>query len=304
MGWIRGLLSAGVSLAFALPPAAAAAADEPEPSWQFDSSILGQKYSLAYTGLGANVDGTAEQVELELVRFLTPLRDDGSPYSIQPFLQRTSRWWLTFDGGHFATHNPFGNPDRTDWNGSVAGSVDAYLHTHLALTGNLAYRYDTLHDVGLAQTTHAFAGGAGLGVRAADTRLDVSYQLLAQDTAGSFSSPRQLVTLALFSAIARRFTVSLSGTRIPGGNEGTLSLEYFATREIGPFVGGFAGRGKLYSSDLVVTRYRGWAGLAGWIDSSTALVGQYAYEVDDIPADYHQVTHTISLEVYARFDRL
>jgi hypothetical protein len=306
------------ALALLALSAVARAADDPEdaghsrapdPSWQLDSSVSGRKYSIQSVAPGPSVGGTAEQLGLTLVSFQAPLQDDGSPYSLEPFLQRTSQWSVGFGGGHFATHNPLGGPDRTDWNASVSGAVDVYVKRWLAVTGGLAYGYNALHDGIINQTTHGFSGFAGLGFRVRDTRLDASYTLSTQDVAGSFTPLRQSFGLSAFSVIARCFSVGLSGTLIPGGRSGELSLEYFPVREIGAFASAFGGKGKFYSDDEVFNRYMGSVGLAGWLDPTMGIVGQYTLTIDDLVdqltgqsiVGYREVSHAILLEVYARF---
>ena len=83
---------------------------DPDPTLQVTSSLSGGRYSLQYGASGSNVSGTTEALELDAITFLTPLHDDGSPYSLQPYLQRTSTLTLDLGGSHFATHNPFGAP--------------------------------------------------------------------------------------------------------------------------------------------------------------------------------------------------
>jgi hypothetical protein len=115
----------------------------------------------------------------------------------------------------------------------------------------------------------------------------------------------------VFTAIARRFTLSAFGTVIPSGAEVDLSLEYFATRELGIYVGTLAERGKLYSGDSVPTRYAGWIGLTAWLDPTIAISGTYQLTIEDLAEQaglpsggYHEVTHTLGLQLLARFDEL
>lgn len=54
-------------------------------------------------------------------------------------------------------------------------------------------------------------------------------------------------------------------------------------------------------------RYAGWAGLAGWIDATTGILGQYELTIEDVTAPtfgYREVTHAVTLEIYMRFDQL
>lgn len=314
------LVVAGAILLVAVPAVAGGAAadatlgEDPgarnsDPECQLDTTLSGRAYSIQNVVPSPEVHGTAEQLSLETVDFLVPLHDDGAPYSLRPFLQRTSTVSFSIGGGHFATHNPFGGPDRTELSGGASGAVNIYVRRWLALTGGLAYDYYVLHDVGVDQSTHAYSGSAGLGFRTGDMRIDASYGLVADDISGSFAPLRQSFQLSAEAAIARRWLVSLSGTVIAGGQEGTISPEYFLTRDIGLFASAFAGKGKFYSEDLVVKRYGGSGGLACWVDHDLELVAEYQLTIEDLPAQlvtpdsivgYHEVSHTIFLGVNLR----
>ena len=114
--------------------------------------------------------------------------------------------------------------------------------------------------------------------------------------------------LSAFSVIRRRVSLEVDGALIPGGETGFLSLEYFATREIGIFGSAFAGRGEMYADNLVVNRYVASAGFAWWIDRATSLSASYSLTVNDVPAqildqamyDYSQVAHRVSLSIRVR----
>jgi hypothetical protein len=285
---------------------------DPDPSWQVQTSLSGSKYSLQNVPPNLSTDGTTQNLDFGLTRYLAPLRDDGAPYSLQPFLQRSSRWSFGLGGGHFSTRNPFGGQDRTDWNGAISGSLDLYVKRWLALNGGFSYGYSALHDVGLDRSTHSFHPFFDVGLRLADTRLDAWYALDALDAGGSFAPLRRRFGATAFTAIARRFTLRAYGSVIPSGIEGSLSLEYFATRELGLFAGMLAGRGKLYSEDVVPTRYSDWLGLAAWIDPALGIGANYELTLEDLAAGapgqptvgYHQIAHALTLEVFARFDEL
>jgi hypothetical protein len=242
--------------------------------------------------------------------FLAPLRDDGSPYSLQPFLQRMSTLSLTLGGGHFTTHNPLGGTDRTDSDGVLAGEINIYLRRWLAVTAGIAHGYDVLHDAGVDQATHSSSGFAGLGFRVRDTRFDVSYAQAVREVSGSYAPLRRgNLELSASTVVARRLSATVSATSIPGGGEGSISLEYFPTRSLGLFASGLGAKGELYADSTVVTHYVGSAGIADWFDPTVGLVLQYSLTIEDLPAEfvdqllygYHEVSHSILLEVYLRF---
>jgi hypothetical protein len=136
--------------------------------------------------------------------------------------------------------------------------------------------------------------------------------LTALDEGGSFAPLRRGFGASAFTAIARRFTLRASGSVIPSGIRGSLSLEYFATRELGIFAGMLAARGKLYSAEVVPTRYSGWSGLAAWLDPAVGFGASYELTIEDLATGaggqprvgYHEISHALTLEVFARFDVL
>lgn len=283
-------------------------AREPDPTWELDSTLRGTSYSIQYPQVKAG--GNQEGLNLDLTQFLSPLRDDGSPYSLRPYLQRTSALSLAIDFGHFATHNPFGGPDRTSTDGGVGGSLDIYLKRWLVLTGHLGYGYDVLHDVDVSQKVHTVSGGAGLGFRAADWRADVAYSANTYHPSGSsWASLRQFASLSLFGVIARRYKVSLSGNTVPGGGTGEMNVEYFPSPEVGIFGGASASTGRLYESPITSTRYAGSVGIAGWVDSSSGIVGSYTRAAERVPMQVidtltygsNETSNEVVLEVYIRF---
>jgi hypothetical protein len=305
------------TLAFADATAAGEAASgqparDPAPSMQVNASLSGSRYSLQSTSPTPSTYGTTQDLSFSLTRYLAPLRDDGAPYSLQPFLQRSNRLSIGLGGGHLSTHNPFGRQDHTVWNGGVSGSLDVYVKRWLALNGGLGYGHSTLHDVGFDQSTHSFSAFLGIGLRLADTRIDAWYDLVALDQGGSFAPLRRQFGASAFTAIARRFTLNVSGSVIANGVAGDLSLEYFATRELGIYAGTLASRGKLYSDESAPTRYAGWAGLAAWLDPAVGIGGAYQLTIEDLAqgaggpqfVGYHQISHALSFALFARFEDL
>lgn len=288
------------------------ASPEPEPSWQVNASFSGSRYSLQNAAPTPSTDGTGLDVDFDVRRFFAPLRDDGAPYSLQPFLQRSSSWTLSVDGTHSSTRDPLGGPARTYWAGGISGGLDVYIRRWLIVDAGLGYGRGVLHDEGIDQSNQSFGGHVQMGLRLANTRIDAWYGLTALETAGAFAPLRTRFGASAFSAFAQRVTLSADGTVIPGGASGDVALEYYAKREVGVFAGTFAAKGKLYSNDDVVTRYGGWLGLAVWVDPTLAILAQYQLTlealperaVDTTPVGYQEVTHDLLLEAYARFDEL
>jgi hypothetical protein len=292
----------------------------PDASWELDTSFAGRSYSIHFQDAAASeLSGSGERLRAALIDFLAPVRDDGTPYALQPFLQRTSSITVHVDLGHFETNDPFGSPLRTDYDANLGGGVSLYLRPWLNLFGNASYDYDSLSDnLGFASqgtTTHSFFGDVGLGLRRGDVLFRGSYYAASQHTSGPSLPFRQGVVLSAFAALARRFTISLDGETLPDGGDGGLSLEYFASRNLGIFAGGAAGRGQFYRSGPAVSRYGGSAGVGGWMYGSMELLATYSFTYESRapstqvtatePTDvgYHQITHELLFQINFRSHR-
>jgi hypothetical protein len=175
---------------------------------------------------------------------------------------------------------------------------------HVAITSSLGYGYDVLNDTNAHQKSNAFSASGGLGFRGGDTRFDVSYTFGANDVDGTFAPLRWgSVTASLYTVVGRRFTIRPYGRAFQGGGEGGLDLGFYATRELGLFLGGFGERGEIYSSAEVANRFGGQVGLSYWVAPSFRLSAYYNLSFVDLPNQvtdqvvygYHELDHTLSL---------
>jgi hypothetical protein len=283
------------------------------PSWQLGATLSGSLYSVDSVpvagGISPDTKGRSASGALEVIRYLAPLVDDGSPRSLEPFLQRASTISASLGGGGFATENPYGSRDRTSANLGARAGMNVYLARYLALTAAFGYGYSVLHDVISNHERHGFSGSAGLGLRVGDARLDASYTFAASNVDGTFA-PLQWgsVQLSAYVVLARFFTLSPWGRVMPHGGEGGLDLGLYATRDLGFFLGGFGGRSAFSSSDVLFNRYGGSAGLSYWAVSRARLAAYYRptytdvspQVVDGLMYGYRQLDHSISLEVAVR----
>jgi hypothetical protein len=283
---------------------AAAADGVANAHWQVDSTATGSAYSLQESGTsGRDLAGQAGSGAVGMTYFLQPVSEDGAPRSLQPFLQRASTAFVSLGGSHFVTHNPGAFVDRTDWSGGVSSGVDLYLTRMLAFTFALGYAYDVLQDVAVDQATHDFWGSVGGGLRAGDVRLDALYSFTASRSGGAFASPRWgSVRLSAFAVLERRLTVSLSGTALSGGVQGSGALTYYPTQNLAIFGGGSLGRADFYRSDIVDRRYAGDVGLSYWVSPTVRLLGEYTLTIDDVRDLYSELSHTVLVEASVRFD--
>jgi hypothetical protein len=293
-----------------------AVAAEQEPNFEVDGALTGTRYSISQPAGVPGTSGNRETLSMNLTAFETPLHDDDSPYSLQAFTQRKSTFSMSVNSGRFDTANQFGGVDRTEWYAGAGAGFDAYVKRWLAVFASASYDYFDLHDVDLVQTTHAFAADAGVGFRYRDTRVDLSVGEQGDRTLGAFGPWRGSLALSAFTVIRRRVSLTATGTLVQGdqggqggqgGREGFFAAELFPAKTTGVFVSAFAGRFEPYSDPIGVRRYIGSAGVAGWLDATTALVGQYSltYETDaatpQVTDGYNELSHTFLLEAYFRF---
>jgi hypothetical protein len=284
-----------------------AAAADPEPNFEVDGTLSGTHYSISQPAGVPGTSGNQETLSMNLTAFETPLHDDDSPYSLQAFTQRKSTFSMSVTSGHFDTANQFGGVDRTEWYAGAGAGFYAYVKRWLAVFASASYDYFDLRDVDLAQTVQSFAADAGVGFRYRDTRVDLAVGEQDDRILGAFGPRRGSLALSAFTVIRRRVSLTATGTLVQGGREGFFEAELFPAKTIGVFASAFAGRFEPYSDPIVATRYVGSAGVAGWFDATTALVGQYSltYETDpatpQVTDGYHELSHTLLLEAYFRF---
>ena len=262
----------------------AVAADQ-DPNFEVQGTVSGTHYSISPPPGTLGTSGNREGLSMNLIAFQRPLQDDDSPYSLQGFMQRESTFSMSVNTGRFDTANQFGGVDRTEWYVGAGAGFNAYVKRWFAVFAEASYDYYDLHDVDLAQTTHAFSADAGVGFRYRDTRFNLSVGEQGYRTAGAFGPWHGSLTLSAFTVIHRRVSLTANGTLVQGGQEGYFQTELFPTKATGVFASAFAGRFEPYADPVVVTRYIGSAGFAGWFDATTALVGEYAltYEADPRP---------------------
>jgi hypothetical protein len=306
---IAALVGRGAPAAAEDPPVGEVQASAPDldPNFEVDSMLSVSRYAFSNVPGAPGTSGNQETLSTNMTTFATPLRDDDSPYSIQGYMQRESTFSLSLNGGRFDTANPYGGPDQTEWYTGLEADFDAYAKRWLAVFGGASYEYSDLHNGGAARTSHSFAGHLGVGFRVRTTRLDLSAGESGARTAGAFSSWRGNLSLSATTVLGRRVSLHAAGTLVAGGGQGSFSAEVFPSKRAGVFASGFAARTEPYTNPVVVTRYGGNVGFAGWFDSTTALVARYALTYETAPATpqvtpgYDELTHTFQLEAYVRF---
>jgi hypothetical protein len=297
------------------PPAPSPAPPPTAPNaparWQLAGGLSGSIFTIHYgvaASQFADPTGNRGRISLGPTVFLSPVRDDDAPRSLQPYLQRTSSVSAGISGGGFVTrYGNNGTFTRTDSDIGGSASVDAYVSRDFALTGGFGYRYDVLHEDLTLNKGHSFSGNAGFAVRIGDARLDASYSFNAYDVDGSFARLRWgSVGLGAFIVLARSFTLGLAGHAADDGGGGGVDLGYYPTKNLGLFLG-FSGSTFAYAAtDVHTSFYTGSASLSYWVTPGMRLSWGYSLDVITEPAQqlalvgYDEIQHTASVSVLAR----
>lgn len=277
-----------------IPPVAPPA---PPALWQLEPVLSGSLYTLHAPSV-PNASGNRVSGGLGVRGFFAPIIDDGAPRSLQPFLQRASSVYVGLSAGGFATSR--GNATRSNRYFSVAPSVDFYVTRWLALSAGADYSYSVLSDDGVSKT-HSIGASAGLGVRGGNARVDLRYAFRANNTDGTFTDPRWgTLTLSVFAVFFRSFRVSVYGQLLDAGAIGGVDLGYYATPDLGFFLGGFGGRGHLYSDNSMVDRAGGSAGLSYWFAPSFRLGPTYGITYNKVRfsagSGYEELDHALTID--------
>jgi len=297
-------------------------------SWELDATVLGSYYTIHPTTpifistsagkFAAFLDSNGDRAggTFELTRFIDPVVDDGAPRSLQPFLQHASTVYGGFDAGGFVTRPPLVGTslvtNRTDKSFGVGLGVDVYVTPWLAYTVGAGYTYDVLHDVGIDDATHGFNAAGGVGLRVADARFDLSYAFAATRMNGSFVPPQWgALRLSVLAVFVRRFTLSAWGQTVERGGEGGGELGWYATQNLGFFLGGSGERGRLFTGDdVIANRFTGDASLSWWVAPRVRLSAAYTFTytedpdhtADDGSSDgYDEMEHAVTIGAALRF---
>jgi hypothetical protein len=300
-----------------VPPAPAAPAptphrqlQAPDARWEMSGGLSGSLYSYRYGPDSApigDVHGNRGGIYLAPTVYLTPVVDSAAPRSLQPFLQRTSTIYASVSGGGFLTHYGDGAFTRKDSYVGASVGADVYVTRHLALTGELGYTYDALHDGSGVNKGHSFSATPGIGVRLGDVRIDATYGFDAYDVDGAFQKLRWgAVALSAYFLLAESFALTLGGHVTDGGGGGRIDLGFYTSKDVGVFAG-FAGTTFVYSTTGVRTNnYAGSLGLSYWITPGLRVNPTYVLSRNSSPAEppralsSDEIEHALSLDLLAR----
>jgi hypothetical protein len=316
-------LAAGAGAAHAAaPPDGAIRASDPDPGarWELTASLTGVRSSsrpfpALLTPAGPLPQpvaiGWSAGVGEQATGYVSALRDDGSPYSLQPFLQRAS----TFTVDVSATHSNFyfpPNPTTTTSEGGAGGGVHIYVKPWLILIASINYEYVWSHYF-TDSSEQLYSGTAGLGFRWRDSSLELSYNQVAVRFSGAFAPlQRGPVLLTLTTVVNRCLLASLTAEAIQGGMGGALAGTYFPTPRLGLMMSALAVQSRFSSDAPTVTQYTGTVGITAWRNRTAGVTAQYSFLTErsvepgspfamrPSNSDAGGVAHTVVLQVFMR----
>ena len=210
------------------------------------------------------------------------LVDDGSPLSLQPFLQRVSTLGAELSGGGFSTSDPGWPRSYTaDWV-SAAAAVDQYLDRKFAIAATASVeRFETSGPVaGALNPTYVLPViSAGPGLRLRDTRIDVGYRYAPVVRDGDWDSRGWgRVYAAVDSLIARTVLLSIDTSTLPSGARASAGFNYYYTPRF-QLGGSFSVEsGRIYFNDEGVhTRLSPQAETSWWFTPRLRALASYRF---------------------------
>lgn len=273
----------------------------PPARYEVSGSLSGSVFSLVY-GAGGELNGNRASIWISPEYFLSPVLDDGTPRSQQPFLQRTGSVWLNVGAGGFETRVPQAPTDRTSTFFYGGAGTDVYLTRVLALMLGGGYRRSTLDDVGTSEVRQTMDVYGGLGFHLGDTRLNLSYSFAASKGQTRWEDLRWgQVHVSWPIVLDRQVAVTPWLTILERGALSGVGLAYWTNKNTAVLLGAFGGSGVLYLENRLVTRYGANAGFRIWVVPSVAVSLSYEPTVDRLGNNlYTQVEHALELTLNVR----
>jgi hypothetical protein len=273
-----------------------APAPPPEPEGarvQLTATLAGRYYSgFGYRGYGGDpwlgarlfLDGA--------------VRDDGTPRTLQPFLQRRSTLDLHLLGGGFDTRRDAGEPRRVYYYGAEV-AVDAYLGAAFALTARTYYTHHRVNDT-TSYAEESFSQSIGIGVRFGDVRFDASYRFAPALIDGAWRTKNYL-DLGFFGVFAGHFRASGGIEIVEGGLFARVGLANYWGSSFGLYGWVRGGSGAIYLGDsTVVTRFDGAVGASLWPGRRFGVSLDVGPELVGLSGGRSQVTGEATLALYLR----
>ncbi len=245
----------------------------------------------------------------------TPLVDDASPRSLQPFLQRTSFLELS------------GNGEYTRESYSLAAQGGTYTQDYAYASVSTRYFFtptvailagagvDYVHDVrapatALGRTRNLWepAGTVGLDVRSGDASLTLQWEVTgaSESVNGAPVNPPPGVywprlTLGGRAVVDRRFDLTGDVGLLPDGATARAGLGVYPTQDLGLTLFAQYDHGQIYLDSVAdYDRVQGGPGVTYWVSPRVELGLSYTPQWIRSPGDDTTWNHQVTLGVIGR----
>lgn len=224
--------------------------------------------------------------------FLRRLVDDGTPLSLQPFLQRVGGVHVSAYGSGYKSQLDRSGELLFEGRGASGGgglSLDAYVRRFLALTASFSAQYATVSSytadsaaglpMNTSGTTVAMSSALGVGLRVADTRIDLGYSVaLNSFDGGAFTVPFWGgATAAVRTVIKQYVDLSLGVSVIDQGASGNVAFALYPDNNLSLFASVGYAHGILYTR-VTTPQDRVFGSIGGsmWLSRRVAAILSYA----------------------------
>jgi len=244
---------------------------------------------------------------LSMTWYSERLFDDGSPLSLQPFLQKVSAFGAELSGGGFSTSDPGWPSSYTgDWF-AAAASVDHYLDRTFAIAAAASVeRSETSGPVAAAfNPTYVLPRiSAGPGLRFGDTRFDVGYRYAPVIRDGEWDSRGWgRVYAGVDSVIARTLLLSLDASTLPSGARAAAGFNFYYTPRFQLGASFSFERGQIYfDEERVYTRLSPQADTSWWFTPRLRALASYRFlhttsDAGTVAIDEHRFTAALAVRL-------
>jgi hypothetical protein len=242
--------------------------------------------------------GAAGDAGVTLEIFAHRVRDDDTPLSLQPFLQRAGTVWISASGGGLALDN--GSLSLRERSGGASAGFDLHVHPWVALTGSFGSGgFDSVRNDGARNSGWNLRGSFGLGVRWDDVRFDIAYALRGDRHNGAWLPAFYGdVTLGARIVVRQRVDVNVSVHTIDEGAIAHFALEGFATRRVGGYIG-FGGGAAHPGAPIPFRTAYGLVGVAPWASRHFGANFRYQATWSTGPG-YEVIEHLFYVELRSR----
>jgi hypothetical protein len=178
-------------------------------------------------------DSRTFQGAISGIWFSHPLADDGTPLSLQPFLQRASSIGISAIAGAYSTSDPTWPGTATSQWAGFSLAVDRYLTPELALTGEAGVESQAFGSPIPGTATPGLVLpwlSAGAGLRIQDTRVDLAWRFSPVVSGGAIDARAPgFFSLSLQSVIGQQLLLAGSVRTRASGGGAAASFNYYLT---------------------------------------------------------------------------